>query len=160
MKLHSSLIALTLTLGAATMALPAAADDHRGGHGERLQALDTNGDGNISRDEAEAARQAMFAQADANGDGSITEAEFTAAAEARAEERRANRQGRAFGRADANGDGVLTLDETGGRIDAMFERVDTDGDGLITEAEREAAKSAIQGRPGERRGGRRGPPAE
>jgi len=161
MKLHTLIVSSMFLAGAASaLAQSAHAENPRGQHGERLQALDTNGDGDISRAEVDAARQARFAEADANGDGAISEAEFTAAMEARASERRDRRQASAFTRADANGDGVISMDETGGRIDAMFERVDADGDGIITAAEREAAKSAMRERAGEGRRGRRGPPVE
>ncbi len=161
MKLHTLILSSLAFAGAAgTLALSAHAEQIRGNQSERLEALDTDGDGDISRAEVDTARQARFAEADANGDGAISEAEFTTAMEARASERRARRQASAFTRADANGDGVISMDETGGRIDAMFEHVDADGDGIITAAEREVAKSAMRERSGEGRRGRRGPPVE
>lgn len=71
----------------------------------RATALDTDGDGVVTRAELEANRDARRAEherrrfPDANEDGVVSTAEFLAAAEQR------------FARLDANGDGVLSPDE-------------------------------------------------
>ena len=49
------------------------------GHGGHFKRMDTNGDGKVSRAEALAAAEAVFARADANGDGFITQEEVAAA---------------------------------------------------------------------------------
>jgi len=160
MKLNSILIPTLVLATAGAFAGSATADQHGGGPAMRLEALDTNADGAISREEIDAARRERFTEADTDGNSILSEEEFTVAMEARAEERRNRRRGNAFERADSNGDGGLTFDETGTRLESMFERVDTDGDGLITEAEMEAAKSAMGRRRGEGPRERRAPSAE
>jgi hypothetical protein len=56
--------------------LRAARGNHRHGHG--LKRMDTDQDGKVSRAEALAAAETMFARADANGDGFITQEEAAA----------------------------------------------------------------------------------
>ena len=67
----------------------------------RLMEADTNNDGQITREEMRAYREARRAERnpDKNGDGVVSREEFTAAADER------------FDRLDKNGDGVLTEDE-------------------------------------------------
>lgn len=126
---------------------------HGGNPGQMLEQIDTNGDGDITRAEADAFRAARFADADANNDGVLTQDELTAHHEAERAERRAARQSEMFARMDADGDGVISEAELGGeRIDRLFEHVDTDGDGVITEEERETAHENRPDRRGERRG--------
>ncbi|WP_154654677.1 EF-hand domain-containing protein [Solimonas variicoloris] len=84
----------------AALALPAAAQppaDAPGG--ARMKAVDTDGDGAISRDEAAAALHAEFRRLDRDHDGALREDEFVAARLER------------FSAADADGDGKLTRAE-------------------------------------------------
>lgn len=86
-----------MTAGLAAAAAVSAAEAGRGkGMFDRI---DRNGDGSISRDEAQAARAAHFARLDANGDGSITVEEFQAQANSR------------FSRMDLDNDGQVTREE-------------------------------------------------
>ena len=133
-----------------------------GGHGDRaammFERLDANGDGQITREEFDGAREARFTEADGNGDGLLSAEEMIAAAMARhSQEAVAERVGRMIERLDANGDGLLSPDEMprerGGR---MFERVDADGDGVITQEEAEDARARFADRHGHRKGGRHG----
>lgn len=81
----------------AVMALPAAAQPPAGGFAAaRLKAVDTDGDGAISRDEASAALRAEFQRLDRNHDGTLSENEFVASRLER------------FSAVDADGDGKLT----------------------------------------------------
>lgn len=127
----------------------------RPGGGDRLAALDTDGDGAVSRAEIDAALAEAFARADSDGDGAVTRAELQAHHSAEREQRRADGQRDHFDRADANGDGVLGPDEFGARMTAMFERVDADGDGLVTAEEREEMKQEMRQKMRERRGANR-----
>ena len=108
--------------------------------------LDSDGDGAITKSEAEAAGAARFAAADANGDGLLTADEMAAAAQNRQAERIAKR----IEKLDANGDGALSLEEMSAkgskRLAHMFDRLDADGDGVITKAEAEAAKGMRRGK--------------
>jgi Ca2+-binding EF-hand superfamily protein len=123
---------------------------------------DTDGNGEVSRAEAEAAAIARFARMDRNGDGRFDEADRAARKDA-AEDRRE----RLFTRLDSDKDGVVTRAEAdaaaaaaggdaGGRRGTMlarlFERADTNRDGRLTEAEFAAAPAGRRGM-GRRMGG-------
>jgi Ca2+-binding EF-hand superfamily protein len=125
----------------AMIASPAMAgknDEHSGmqdKHKERLEALDTNKDGIVSKEEVEAAKAARFAVADADGNGSVSFGEF----EAMKEKHQMERRQKHFAKKDKNGDGVLSMDEVGERRSGMFEKLDLNGDGEITKEERDEA---------------------
>ena len=133
----------------------AEAQERRGGPGPMdFATLDTDGSGEITLEDLEAARDNRFADMDANGDGQVSEDEFIAHSQARA----AERASAMFARLDADGDGMLSRDvlearEGGGRMAArMIERADTDGSGGVSAEEFEAVKERMA----ERRGGRSG----
>ena len=65
--------------------------------------FDQNGDGQITREEAQAISANPMARADTNGDGSLSRAEAVAAATQRAEQM--------FDRFDEDGDGQIALDD-------------------------------------------------
>jgi hypothetical protein len=92
-----ALVAATVLAGAAHAEGP----QKKPGHGKFLEQLDTNGDGNISKEEFEAGRKAradgFFAKLDKNGDGVISKDEFAAG----------NGGAEAFERFDRNKDGVI-----------------------------------------------------
>lgn len=79
--------AASLVGGLAIFALgtPAVAErgDHRGHHKAHLEAADTNGDGKVSKAEADAVKQKRFKETDLDGDGSVSFEEFEAMAEKR-----------------------------------------------------------------------------
>ncbi|QIE45279.1 calcium-binding protein [Pseudohalocynthiibacter aestuariivivens] len=113
-----------------------AADTDKGErmHGPRhsFEEIDTNADGQITREEIAAHRADRFAAVDTDGDGALSEAELTAQAEART----ARRVARMIKRHDANGDGVLSQEEMESRHKRdHFKRMDTDGDGAISAEE-------------------------
>ncbi len=155
-------IAALVTLGMGGLTYAAMADNQRGPgpHGPRLEAVDVNQDGNVTKDEIAAHRADKFSSADTNGDNLVSADEFEAFAEAERERKREARQSRRFAKMDTDGDGMISAEEhashADARMDKMFERVDTDGDGVITEAEREAAKEKMRERRGKRGFGRRG----
>ena len=153
-------IAALVTLGLGGLTYTAMAEDERGpGSQARLEAVDANQDGNVTKDEIAVHRAERFAAADANGDNLLSAEEFEAFAEAEQARRRAERRAKRFAKLDANGDGVITAEEHASAADErmarMFERVDADGDGVITEAEREAAQEKMRGKRGKRGFGRR-----
>jgi Ca2+-binding EF-hand superfamily protein len=142
---------------ALVLAASAALADHRWGRGhgheqrviELLETFDGNGDGRLTQEEIDAARDAQFGRFDANGDGRLSLEEYqnlwTDAM------RRA--MVRQFQRHDSDGDAALTKEEFRERYARMIVRFDRDGDGVITLEE-------LRARPGDgRRGpGRGGPP--
>lgn len=78
--------ALTIALA---VPMIAQAHGHRGG-GDHMAKIDTNADGVVTRAEAEAAAQVMFAAMDANTDGFLTQDEMKAHRDTRRDEMKAN----------------------------------------------------------------------
>lgn len=118
-----------------------------GGHaGKGLEALDKDGDGRISRDEAAAAPRlaANFDKIDANHDGFLTKDELHAA-------RQAMRQAH-WAKIDTNGDGKISRHEAQAnapRLAHHFDAIDADKDGFITPEEMKAAFAAHHGKRGQ-----------
>ena len=104
MKTMLALLASIGLAGAAAMAVAAP----EAGHGPmaRLKAADTNGDGLISKAEADASLPRLakhFDQIDTNHDGQISPEELKAAHQ--------NMKNAMFDKMDANHDGVISRDE-------------------------------------------------
>ncbi len=116
-----------------------------GGH---VMKLDGNGDGKVTREEAQAGKLARFRVMDKNGDGFVTREEAQAAREAwRAEhpprggERRA--RGDHFANQDADEDGKLSRSEA--RMPSeWFDETDANRDGYLTREEMRAAREAMK----------------
>ncbi len=129
MKLSTKLPLIALAAaafaGVASAQPPGPGRGHGGPFG--LLAMDSNGDGKLTRAEFDAAQRANFAQIDANKDGSATPEEFKAFHDAKRAEMSKTR----------------------------FDAVDQDKNGQLSQAELEAAKDGKVGR-GEHRGGHRG----
>ncbi|CAJ0800350.1 hypothetical protein LMG7141_03809 [Ralstonia condita] len=110
-----------------------------GRHGG-LKAIDTNGDGQVSRDEAKghAWLEKNFDQIDTNHDGQLSKDELAAWHKAHRGEMRgklAQRFDARFKAADKNGDGALTKDEVQAgmpRLAKNFDQIDANHDGKIT----------------------------
>jgi Ca2+-binding EF-hand superfamily protein len=147
----------------------------------RFARLDVNRDGFITREEAQAARQAvrgdradrpagrrdaLFARLDTNRDGQLSREEFDtrgAFADGRGKRfgQRGARQGfanrgfagRGFAMLDADRDGRVSIGEARARALQAFERADTNRDGVVTPQERQAAREALRARIQSRRAG-------
>lgn len=145
---RTTLLALALT--AATVSGLAIAHNHGGDggprrmHGDRLQQLDTDKDGRVSRKEAEArpGLAQRFAEMDVDKDGFLDQKDRQA--------RHAARRDAWFAKADANRDGKLTRAELEAahtarraemearhkqRADERFARMDTNKDGAVSREE-------------------------
>ena len=138
--------------------------------------LDTNRDGFVAKDEAQAARKAfrgargdrkamrgahgaaMFDRMDANKDGSISRAEFDAAHQSmaakmhgapgkRIQMMHGAMSGRMFEMADADKDGRVSLAEATSAAAAHFDKADSNRDGTLTGDEMRAAHKAMRGKP-------------
>lgn len=124
---------------------------------EHFAKIDTNKDGAITKEEADAFKAAsraemrdkMFAMLDTDKNGQISRAEFDAhhtdsmgGGHGMGHMRRGGMnamRGDLFARADANGDGKVTLAEATGKALELFDRADTNKDGTVTPEERRAA---------------------
>jgi hypothetical protein len=123
---------------------------------EHFAEVDTNKDGVITRDEADAFKTArrgemrdkMFAMLDTDKNGQISREEFDAHhGEGKGDGHRMGgghhrgmmMHGDLFAKADGNSDGKVTLSEATGKALEMFDRADANKDGTVTPEERRAA---------------------
>lgn len=148
--LPAVLLAQQATPGAATGATaattPTTAGPHRHGRHDLFKLWDTNGDGQITRDEAQAAAAAMaakrFDKLDLNKDGVLTREEVQQAWQARRAEFKQKFEAK-FKAADTNGDGGLSKAETTAafpRLARHFDQLDLNHDGILTLDELQAAR--------------------
>ncbi|WP_185802885.1 EF-hand domain-containing protein [Pontivivens nitratireducens] len=153
----TSKTALGVTLVLALLAGATSVSAQGQSRGFDFAAIDTNGDGEVTRAEVDAHRAARFADIDTDGNGIVDQAELIAAAEARRQARDTQRAERMIERSDADGDGVLTQEELQPqpRGGDMFERMDTDGNGAISQEEIDAAREHMRDRRGDDRDGNR-----
>jgi EF-hand domain pair/EF hand len=116
------------------------------GHGPQVtfQELDADNNGEISKEEMQAHRQARFATADTNGDGKLSLEEM----QGKAQERAKSRADKMMERFDANNDGFLSEDEMPKprKAGKYFDRMDADDNGSISEEEFAEAKTHMQKR--------------
>lgn len=110
------------------------------GHHGGLKAIDTNGDGQVSRDEAKghAWLEKNFDQIDTNHDGQLSKDELAAwhkAHKGEMREKMAQRFDAKFKAADKDNDGSLTKDEAQAgmpRLAKNFDQIDANHDGKVT----------------------------
>lgn len=137
-------------IAAVALALPMVAQAEpgkRGGKGMHLAMMDTDADGNITREAAEAAIAGKFARIDANADGFVSQEEMKAHHEARRAEWQAKRAERADRPERADGkrrqmDPAKVEQRKAKRAEKAAERwaaMDADGDGRLSLAEFTAA---------------------
>jgi Ca2+-binding EF-hand superfamily protein len=113
---------------------------------EKLHAADTNGDGLISRQEAAALPMLAkhFDEIDTNHDGQLSKDELKAYFKAKREQMAAAW----FKKLDTDGDGRISKAEAQAnapRLAAHFDQIDTNGDGFITPEELAAAHQHHRG---------------
>lgn len=123
-----ALLATALATGIVLAGPALAQGPHGRGHGEFWQTLDANKDGKVDKAEFDAHAKARFQAADQNGDGKISFEEAEAAREKRMQEHRKAR----FDAMDKDGDGILSEAEAGDRAMRMWIRADRDDDDEVT----------------------------
>lgn len=131
MNLTKPIVAM---LAFACLAAPAAMAQGRGG--DLLAAMDADGDGAVTRAEAQAARETMFTRMDADGDGYLSQTERDAVAQGQGAGRRMRR-----GNPDSNGDGRVSRSVFMGRPFRGFNMADANNDGVVTSDEMAALRA-------------------
>lgn len=130
----SAALAATLVAAATPLLAASATDTAR----PTPQQLDTNGDGLISRDEAQPAPRlsASFDRIDTNKDGQLSREELRAA--------RIKRGGAHRAQLDVNKDGQISRDEAkpAQRLSQNFDAIDANKDGQLTRDELAAWRKA------------------
>jgi len=119
------------------------------GNGKAHKKIDTNGDGVISKSEAQDASAKRlvegFADIDADGNGELTREEL----HAHKKKRMAERRGKAKD-ADTDGNGAISSDEAAAagmqRLVENFDKIDADGDGEVTRKEMQQLRHAKGGK--------------
>lgn len=136
--------AMLVALGLA-LAFPVSAIA-QGGPRLSFDAIDADGNGEVTQAEIAAFRTAKFTAEDSDGDGFLDTDELTQAGRG---ERAAQRAERLLDRQDANNDGQLSLAEftpPADRAEERFARLDSDGNGTLSQAEFEAGMKRGAGR--------------
>ncbi|MDZ4064396.1 MAG: EF-hand domain-containing protein, partial [Coriobacteriia bacterium] len=98
---------------------------------KRFTELDADGDGKVTKAEAEAGHKTRFAAIDKNGNGVLEPEEIAAHREAKKAGGMGLREARIL-RMDLDGDGKITAAEFAQHHAGWFERVDVNGDGVVT----------------------------
>lgn len=129
--LGSGLVAIALVIGAG-LANAGQRDQAPRGKALPFEKIDANGDGQISRLEADEFVAKEQAGADMNSDGAVSFEEAKAHRQAKREQRARDR----YMRLDADGDGVVSVAEFQAPAGRIFERLDKNADGVISEDER------------------------
>lgn len=129
----------TLALAALVLTTAAQASDPAGGAGPRGPAADVNGDGFVTREEAQAypLLAGQFDAADTNKDGRLDAAEMEAHRNAVRAGGRAKAEAR-WKAADTDGDGAISRAEAEASMPGVaqrFKKFDVNGDGKIERAE-------------------------
>ncbi|MCU0690154.1 MAG: EF-hand domain-containing protein [Polyangiaceae bacterium] len=114
------------------------------GHGAGRMAMfaqaDRDGDGKLTREEAQSAAGRRFKSADKNGDGTLDDQELSALrARGMGAPGKGPRDASRFRQMDKNGDGTLSKDEVPGFLADRFDDIDADHDGKVTHDELRAA---------------------
>jgi Ca2+-binding EF-hand superfamily protein len=131
-------ILAALGIGSAAViavAAPEGAHPHRAAMAERFKAADTDGNGQISLAEAQAALPRVaknFHALDANHDGQVSLEELRSGFQRKV-------GARAFQKLDADADGRVSKAEALTAAEARFDAVDTNHDGFISPEEARAA---------------------
>ncbi|HEY0334193.1 MAG TPA: hypothetical protein VGC74_10845 [Stenotrophomonas sp.] len=139
MKLNKMFVALGALLLAPALAV--ANDD-------KMQKMDTDGDGAVSSAEHAAGAQKMFTAMDTNKDGSVSAAEMDASwAKKAAKDGKPDRMKMSSAdkikEIDTDGDGSISASEHAAGSAKMFSKMDANSDGKVTAAEMQAGHDTM-----------------
>ena len=134
-----------LSAGLCTL-LVAATLAEAGGRGQLFDRMDQDGDGLVTRSEAEQARASRFERLDADADGYVTIEEMSAHKRRDGGEAKADRRARHFARLDQDGDGRISQAEFTAGSAHWIDRVDGDGDGAVSREEWRIAAERRKGK--------------
>lgn len=107
----------------------------RGNPLDQIMALDADGDGAITRVEAQAGRAALFARLDADHDGALSQSERHGG----------GRAIQALSSADTNNDGRISRTEAMSAPYRGFDRMDANSDNVVSAPEIERVRTRLGG---------------
>jgi len=136
-----------LSAGLCTLVLVATLAE-AGGRGRLFDRMDQDGDGLVTRGEAEEARGRWFERLDADGDGYLTIEEMTVGKrrDGGEGEAKTDRRERHFARLDEDGDARVSQAEFAAKSGHWIDRVDGDGDGAVSREEWRIAAERRKGK--------------
>lgn len=136
-KLMMGAVALSVIALSGTTSF-AGPGEKKGGHhrgGGFLEKLDTDGDGQVTVEEAQTEAAEKFAKMDADGDGLVTSEEMMANFESEKAAKMKAKFDKKFAESDTDGDGALSEEEFIENSNKRISSMDADGDGIITKEE-------------------------
>ena len=142
--MKNTVLLTTLAISIVAGSALSAGNEHKHGrHGPHLNfdAVDTNNDGKLTKEEMTAHMDARFDEADTDNDGLVSVDELRAQMKKRMEAKLDKRVAHVMDRHDENEDGLLNRDEMKpNRMGHMLKHADEDGDGTISREEFESMK--------------------
>ncbi|MCF6196275.1 MAG: EF-hand domain-containing protein [Emcibacter sp.] len=144
-KLSIITVASVVTLSFSSIVFAGEKMHMKGEHHMMHVLMDTNGDGNVDKQEFQAFREQHFSGADANGDGNLTVEEFATMAKIMKEQRKKAKEmmkqkkmQKHFNKMDTNGDGKISKAEFDAKGERGFIRMDQNDDGVLNMEDRKA----------------------
>jgi Ca2+-binding EF-hand superfamily protein len=134
----------SLALGSIAFAEGRGEDGGKGKHG-LFARVDENGDGKVTRTEADVEIKRFFEGADQNHDGKVTKDELAALRDQKLDKMRTRMSDKLWSK-DANKDGKLEKTELSKMPERWFAKIDTNSDGALTKEELAAAGSVMEQR--------------
>jgi Ca2+-binding EF-hand superfamily protein len=139
-----AILSLVTSLALGSIALAEGRGEDGGKHG-LFARVDGNGDGKVTRTEADVEIQRFFASADQNHDGKVTKDELAALRDQKLDKLQTRMSEKLWSK-DANKDGKLQKSELSKMPERFFAKIDTNSDGVLTKEELATAGTAMEQR--------------